>query len=90
MEATRRFKAQERERETKLVRKKSERKKQKRCLEEDIVDKPCESNIDTVFEKHVSSEIIHSDVFCYDKSAPFQIVEQIEFIPELVLSEVTQ
>ena len=60
MEAARRSTAQEREREklSWLV-KMSEDKEQKRCLEEEIVDTPCESNVNTVFERHVSSEIIH-------------------------------
>ena len=41
--------------------KKSEEKEQKKCFEEEIVDTPFESNINTVVE-NISSEILHADV----------------------------
>ena len=53
MKAVKRFKTQAREREIKLARKRSEEKEQKNCFEEEIVDAPCASNINTVVEKHL-------------------------------------
>ena len=45
--------------------KKSEEKEKKKCFEEEIVDAPFESNINTVVEKHLS-EIMH-DGFVVDE-----------------------
>ena len=39
----------------------SEEKEQKKCFEEEIVDAPFESNINTVVE-NISSEVLHADV----------------------------
>ena len=67
-------------------------KEQKRPLEEEVVNKPCERNINIVVEKHVSLENIHSGVVVNDELPliSFQIVEQIEVIPEVVLPEVSK
>ena len=39
----------------------SEEIEQKKCFEEEIVDAPFESNINTVVE-NISSEVLHADV----------------------------
>ena len=52
MKAAKRFKTQEREKSS-WPRKRSEEKEQKKCFEEEIVDGPFESNINTVIEKHL-------------------------------------
>ena len=58
MKAAKRFKTQERERErerekSSCLGKMSEKKKQKNCFDEEIVDAPFESNTNTVIEKHL-------------------------------------
>ena len=56
MKPAKRFKTQERESEREKSSwqgKNSEEKEQKKCFEEEIVDAPFESNINTVVEKHL-------------------------------------
>ena len=54
MKPAKRFKTQEREREKSSWQgEKSEEKEQKKCFEEEIVNAPFESNINTVVEKHL-------------------------------------
>ena len=56
MKAAKRFKTQEREEErekSSFQGKKSEKKKQKICFEEETIEAPFESNINIVVEKHL-------------------------------------
>ena len=59
-----------------------------------FIDAPCESNLKTVIEEHVSSKNIHSDSCCQWWSIPStssqQVVKQIKVIQEIASPEVSQ
>ena len=74
--------------------KKSEEKEQKRCLEEEIVDTPCKSNINTVVGKQTPYQKLYIlmlfSIIDESPSISFQIVEKIEVISEVVLPEISK
>ena len=84
------------DKEIKLISKESLKKKIKVVQMKKLTDAPCESNINTSVEEHVSSENIHFDiVFCwwwsrYSIKSSQQTVKQIEFIQEVILPKVSK